>query len=280
MALALGQAKYKNASSTVKDTDLPNPVPFLHRDISTQSQLQMLLQVSGMMLTALTAVQNAEESSDGSTPCLPEAKLAAENTFIKVCDRLEKIIADEPRWSDEYQKSLERLYTEQHEERMKTFKAQRQAAENQHRAAELQAQNLTELLTPHFKYKPALLKLEDGKFMALLGDAADAQSGIVGVGDSPAEAIKSFDEFFQGSIPDPLRAWLHRRQLDLEHGRETEPFPKNYATTQTVDSIGNRQVEGIEIIGAEQPTDGQGPGPGSSSGGEQNPPGVEPNPTH
>lgn len=206
----------------MKETDLPTPVPFLHRDISTQSQVTVLLQVTGMMITALTSLNDEDATKQ------TEAHVAAENTFIKALERLDEMLDDKTRWTPEFQKSLERLYEEQHENRTKAFKAQRQVAEIQARVANVQEKVSEEMLTPHFRYKPAIYQLEDGKWICLLGDPANSASGVIGTGKTPKEAVEAFDAFFNGEIPDPLHAWLHRREQDLESGRQTEQFPTLY----------------------------------------------------
>ena len=170
---------------------------FPNREMVTTGQLQNVLHVCGMAITGL--MQTAPDDSDSNRPKNSEARIAMENTLIKACDRLEKILEDDRRWSIENQMELEGEFRKSHAENLKFLEAQRKASE--------------ELSTPHFQWKPVLMKSEDGHiWIALLGDPAKPLEGIMGMGRTPEEAMAEFDKEFRGKQKSPeVMAFLKQR---------------------------------------------------------------------
>ena len=174
---------------------------FPNRENVTTGQLQNVLQVCN---TAITGLINPWRGfvADSEAPQNSEARIALENTLIKACDRLDKILSDDQRWTIEYQKNLEAEFNKSHAENLKFLEAQRKASE--------------EISTPHFQWRPTLLKSADGKmWVALLGDPQDPSKGIVGIGRTPEEALAEFDKDFSGKQKSPeVIAFLKTRAAE------------------------------------------------------------------
>lgn len=192
----------------------------LHRDLSTNTQIGMLLAICGSMGQALVNMEPDATNVPQETPERTEAQLAAEVTFIKACDRLDGIIDDPRRWGTEYQFTLERQYNERHQKQLGAIEAEKRFSEQRTKTA-------TEIATPHFRYRPALIPMEDGTWMAFLGRVDDMSTGIFGMGANPEAALESFDESFAGNLSPAVQEWLKTRETDLDDGiTVVKPFPK------------------------------------------------------
>jgi hypothetical protein len=89
-----------------------------------------------------------------------------------------------------------------------------------------QAKFAAEMNTPHFRFKPSLMRLRDGRMLAIIGNVDDLDNAIVGVGNSAEEALKLFDETFTYGVPLHVAKYLAERETDLEEGKKPQPFPK------------------------------------------------------
>ena len=192
----------------------------LHRDLSTNTQLGMLLSVVNATGQVLFTSNTEAETIPGKHLIPGEARLAAENTFIRACERIDTILTETARWGIEYQLTLEKQYADRHVEQLAFIKAQ-QAAEKQR---EITA---AEIITPHFRYKPLLVRIEeDNKWLAYLGNPEDLDNGILGFGDNPQAALTSFDAAFAGNLSPAIIGWLKQRETNLENGNMAmPPFP-------------------------------------------------------
>jgi hypothetical protein len=147
------------------------------REAVSLAQLHQLLSVAGLM--SGIATRHTIEDEDGEVT-MTEAQIAAENTFIKCCESIDKIIDDPLRWSLNFQQQQEAVFAIRQINLLK-----------KHTAEEL----------PHVKHSPALYRTIDGKWMALLGDPDSPGSGVTGIGDFPQQAIDNFDAAFLGKTP-------------------------------------------------------------------------------
>lgn len=203
------------------------PMHVLHRDLSTQNQLAMLLSVSGTMMEFLTKEPKDADNIPGQRPLPGEARLAAEATLIKACARIDGILEDARRWGIDYQLSLEKLYTKHFEQARKLSEKQAQFIMEDSARARAQKEAAEEVKSPHFQYRPSLLGLEDGSWVAFLGDPNKEGESIIGVGASPATALKAFDLVFRGKLTPA------QEKLAAERNKQTD---KN--ETNTVDQSG------------------------------------------
>jgi hypothetical protein len=185
-------------------------VQLSNRCVETQAQIFNVLQVMGMTSSALGRSMFApEEERSGK---MTEGQIALEATLIAACERMDAILKDPARWDDSFQRKVEKEYEELHALQSSTLEAQRKAA--------------AELTSPHFRYRPDLKRLVDGRWMAILGHEDELQFAIYGIGNSAQEALEDFDAVFTKGIPKSLLPYLSEREQALESGEQTPPFPK------------------------------------------------------
>ena len=212
------------------------PTPVLHRDLSTQSQLGMLLAVAGNMMGYLSREPEEAENVPGARPLPGESRLAAEATLIKTCGKIDSILDDPRRWGIDFQLSLEKMFSEQNQ-RSKGIAEKQQAA--------LEAQ-----MAPHNRVRPTLFAMGDGTWVAFLGNPEDLSSGVMGSGISPLAALKSFDENFNGGINQFSEAQRNTliTAIQNEHNTESKPLDKS-----RTDGIGKTDQGGGELPGDSEP---------------------------
>jgi hypothetical protein len=214
----------------------------------------MLLSVCNTMLSALINPEREHENIPGKRALAGEAHIAAENTFIKACERLDGILGEKLRWGIGYQLRLEDQYNERHEEQIKLLESQRQAEEQRRRSAET-------VVAPHFRYRPALLKLETDEWLAFLGNPEDLDNAILGLGQNPEAALASFDSAFTGTIAPEIKKWLEQREDSLEKGNiEIQDYPKKNESTKALDGSTSKEAEDPESFGGNNAGSGGGDG--------------------
>lgn len=178
------------------------PGVLLHRDLSTNTQLGMLIGVVNAMTGLLLNPEREAETVPGKHLMPGEAKIAAENTFTHACERIDSIVKDSRRWGIEYQIAAEKQYVE-------LINAQT-AAEGARR------NTAAEIITPHFRFKPNVTRLEDGTWLAYLGDPANLDTALCGIGGNPQAALHAFDEAFSGNLSPETIQRLKQRENELE----------------------------------------------------------------
>lgn len=207
----------------------PNALQILHRDLSTQSQISMLLAVANSMAQPLSlAARTRNDSKDGEwdvDPAMSEWEIAAENTFIHACERLDSVIKDGRRWGIEYQKRLEALFE-------RSTKMAQQLAEEQAKLYAVTAERETvqkeavkAALAPHNIFRPTLYQVSDGSWIACLGNPEETQSVILGSGVSPAAALRAFDAVFNGELTE------EQQRLVKEIQNESNPLDTDRPNT-------------------------------------------------
>lgn len=165
--------------------DVPTPqnrtVSLLSQEQVTAIQVNTLLHAVGMLSQIIRAPDSDTiPKNDGG------ATMAAETTLIKACNRLDCIFDDAKRWTLDSQHELEdhlHMVYDMHIDLMETQKAA-----------------VAEIRSPHRAASPKLLKLESGQWAAVLGDPNKPENALIGVGNSPAEAISDFDRVFNGEL--------------------------------------------------------------------------------
>jgi hypothetical protein len=162
------------------------PINVSTRELSTQQQLHSLMQVAGMMWSVVHGPPQNPFDDAPLKPQTGEGVIAAENCFIKTCAAIEKIVDDHQRWGFDFQKQLEEDYSAAMKMNLEYIRAQRDAA--------------IEATSPHHVCNPALVRLADGNYAAVLGNPNDPLNSLTGVGRSPQEALEAFDEVFRGTV--------------------------------------------------------------------------------
>jgi hypothetical protein len=137
--------------------------------------------------------------------CPKEARLAAEATFMGLCDRLDKIVADEARWSMTGTASF-------HDELIETQKAQQEFLSTQTAAASI-------VLRPSYIHRPTLMR-DETNFYAVWGDSTTPGGSIIGVGATPNAALADFDAAFDRAPKDQLNLIL---EPENPTSKETPP---------------------------------------------------------
>lgn len=211
----------------------------VHRDLTTSTQLQTLLQVSHQMLIGFATANTVDDSE---LPMPPEARIAAENTYIKALARMDAILDDNNRWGTNFQAEVEQYFKEAHTTRQKVLKLEAQRLEQEIVSAQARAIAAAELTTPHFRLRPALMRSKDGKWLCALGDPTVPEASIVGIGDTPHEATVNFDAVFGLPMPANLAEWCRQREAALEEGGKTDK-QLNEQFAQGLDGTGNQNFE-------------------------------------
>lgn len=197
------------------------------RDAATAQQVNTVLGILGMALSSLSSISRLQldmednDEDDGYKHVITgESRIAAETTFVNACERLDKILQDESRWSMAHQDRIEK-------DRQDMVKAQMTL---QHHQAALAA----EMTSPHFRYRPTVARATDGDWIAFIGDPNDLRNAIVGVGQKPQEAIDDFDKKFGEPMPSVVMQWLNDYEQSINQGQQPDPFPT--LTTHEVDT--------------------------------------------
>jgi hypothetical protein len=197
----VGGEKLEPDDSPMSDLKEPETgaVQVLHRDMSTQSQIGMLLAVSNTMIGFIRMIDKAEENRD-LEPEQCEASIAAENTLIKACDRIDSILQDDNRWGLEFQTRLEKLFEKNTEIARGVAEKQTALIEETREKERVQREAILQNQKPHVLFRPTLFPMPDHTWVAFLGDPANLQSGVMGTGPSPGAALESFDLAFSGRL--------------------------------------------------------------------------------
>lgn len=201
-----GQEGDHNQPKVVERIMLPQ------RDAITGIQIGNALTIMGAITHTLVQLSEDKETDskaimDGGTKCALEA------TLIKASSRLDEILDDSKRWSTREQDTLEAKLKTVYKGHEKFLKAQTAAAEG--------------INAPHRAYNASLVRTTNGKFIYYLGNLADPENSIIGVGNSAAEAAVAFDEVFKtNNVPPGMFAIL--KQL-LEQNEQAPKPPGDSA---------------------------------------------------
>lgn len=130
-----------------------------------------------------------------------EARLALEASLLKTCARIDKLVDDDSRWSIDRLLDIERKLDETLATQNSFFASQKAAADDTRR--------------PSRFLSPELIKTPQG-WVAFFGDVSNDTSLITGIGESPAEAMASFDEAYYHKLtpeelPNPMAATSKRK---------------------------------------------------------------------
>lgn len=198
-----------NQLSQNSGKNLPQ-VRLSNRCLETQAQIMTVLQVMGMASGALGQFLNWKDPEHPLK--MTEGQIALEKTLWSACERMQNLLDDSARWDNSFQEKVEQEYDKLTKLQTDTLTAQRAAAQ--------------EITTPHFRYRPALMRLVDGGWMAIIGDVDHLEFAVYGVGKTVQAAIEDFDEVFLRGVPKSVMAWCNRREENFETGKPTdEPYP-------------------------------------------------------
>jgi hypothetical protein len=157
------------------------PIP--RADQVTAIQIGTLLHATAMLSSLLTRNADEDDDSGSVTPKKTEVSIAAENTVIKILDRLDSIITDGPRWTLVGQRTLESELSAVYKAHLALLAEQRTGVEK--------------VNAPHRHAGIKLARVDGGLWAAIIGNPGTGDC-IVGIGDCPAEACEDFDRQFLG----------------------------------------------------------------------------------
>lgn len=172
-----------------------------NRENITNAQFTTLLSTVNVVLNGLREVQTEENGVPRTDRLAGEAQIALTTTLIKTLDRIDSLMDDKTRWTLDRVLDIEHRLNETLENQNAFFRSQRETADEQRR--------------PYFILRPELKKTSQG-WIAFHGNPAEADSLIVGAGDSPAEAMDNFD-----------RAYYRRMTPEEKSVLETQVIPDN-----------------------------------------------------
>jgi hypothetical protein len=177
-----------------------NQIPIPSRESITDLQVHTLLNIAGLLTNYLLG-PGLRDSGDAPRSSVVDGGvlMAAETTFVRVCNRLDLVLGDDERWSLKGRDTLENKMVEMYD-------AHKQFTEVQTNSAYL-------LGTPHARFRPSMARIEGG-YAVFLGPMENPL--IVGVGENLADALYQFDQKFMGELPAEVMAFANRREKELD----------------------------------------------------------------
>jgi len=231
------------------------------RESINAQQINLLLQTAQSLVGCLRLPGvdwNAEQPRelDGG------AKIALEQSLIRVCARIDDVMTNPERWTFEPISGLEKKMSEMYEQHTALLKAQTNLAEQSAK--------------PHMRYRPNLV-LHNGIWIAILGSLQDVDNSVIGIGSSPLEALANFDGFFAGKMPDSVVNWLRLVEEAHSRGEPTPPFKSpidNEESNQSsqLDQTGNSNSDQTPGTGENSPGDRPDAGPDDKGRGHEDRP--------
>lgn len=182
-----------------------------NKENASSVQINNLLQTIAVLTQS---VRDVPELSGG--PLDGGVKTAVELSIINACTRLDAIMGENSRWDVADYVALSATMQSMYDENTRLIQEQRAA--------------YAEAASAHNKYKPQLVRLPNGKWLAISGNMNDIDNALVGLGDCPADAIAAFDDMFRGQVNDKVAAII-----------ETDKNEKS--KQQTVDGLGNIETQ-------------------------------------
>jgi hypothetical protein len=210
-----------------------NTVTLPSRESINSMQVTNLLNTFSLLTAFL--VQSRIADANYETKGGPQdggVKCAVETTVINLCSRLDDILAEPHRWDMDAQNTLESTLVECYKQNTRMLSAQ--------------AAGYEEIVSPHHRLKPALVKMGND-WIAFCGDLNNIDNVIIGIGTYPEQAVRAFDELFRGGVPEHMKPWLEAQEKALLAGKPVPPFftnePKLKHETTQVDPSGPQQVD-------------------------------------
>lgn len=194
----------------------PSPPSLPHRENITATQFNVLVGTFVQAANFLVAAHNDEDREGG--PLDGGVVTAVETTVINICSRIDSLLTDSARWSlkghDKLEKSVQEIYAQQA------------------RSLRVQADAYAEITSPHHRFKPQIVRMADGTWLAFAGNPKDLENAMCGVGDNPKMALEAFDALFAGQVPKHVQQWIEKNKSKL-------PNEKNPLDSKGTDSTEN-----------------------------------------
>lgn len=166
---------------------LPLPLP---EDLTERHISAVLAIIHGLHPYLLEPHRDSEDVLRARPDLDGGAAVAATNTFVKACARLDSILDDPERFN---LKKLDDLYA-----------LAKRVWEGQAEFQEAQRDASRAIQRPCYTLKPEILALDDGTFVAYWGDILNGQ-GVLGRGATPKEAYADFDAAWSRQAKDQIK---------------------------------------------------------------------------
>jgi hypothetical protein len=147
--------------------------------------LELILRAAIPLMQFIANTRDVVGEAPTVSPVDGGVKSSVDVSLMGLCSRLDRIVADESNWSLTGYRQMEEQYS-------KLIQAHTAAMEAQRKTNEM-------ITRPHVRLHPTLVRLDIGGWAAFTGDIG-TDSAIVGIGDSPAGAMESFDRVFEGLL--------------------------------------------------------------------------------
>lgn len=175
-----------NITNDQQDNDTPTNKNFFNYNLGQEGIAQF-----GTLLTLLKTLENyiiPVQPNDAVGMKEPiqidgEISAAAQVTFIKTCDRLENLMAEETRWKDPLKHPALVAAESAH------------AAQKKFLEAETDLRKI--LARPSIILRPAIYRTHTGQFIAGYGNPQKPESFLCGIGETPEAAFFDFDKVFR-----------------------------------------------------------------------------------
>ena len=168
----------------------PKPTSiFASQELATNQQIFSLLNILNQLTSTLRV--DPEDPTDAKLD--GGLSSAAVATGIAVCDRLDKILADDARWSVNQAANVEQAVIAVNEAQALQFRER--------------AVTLADMRRPSSRYRPSVVRIQQF-FIAFSGDLQTPGAAIIGRGDTPEKALRDYDDAFLRTPEEQLRVIL------------------------------------------------------------------------
>lgn len=217
----------KKQRQAIQAPSLPNRENIITAQLS--NLLSVFIQTGNFLVASQIHSSRIDEEGTPRGGALDGgAKCAVETTMINLCNRFDTLLKDDSRWSLTTQKGLEKSVRALYDAQTEALRAQTVAYKQS--------------TAPHVRFKPVLVKMKDGSWLAFHGNPADLENALCGAGDCPAAAIEAFDCLFSGQTNANLRELLETHTVDTNEKTDTK---------QTLDSSGTGSPPDNAVGGGE-----------------------------
>lgn len=172
------------------------------REATTSMQVSNLLSIAQTMMGALLVPNHGFEPHHEKPELDGGCKSACEMVLIESCNTLTEILRDKTRWNLMLQRALESQALQINAQHIEVLKSQRAA--------------VASMLTPSYRFRPSLARLSDGYYAAYLGDIAQPEHALIGIGKTAEAAFAAFDELFSGRVPNDMVDYLLAQEEKLK----------------------------------------------------------------
>lgn len=204
----------------------PKTVALTSRESVNAMQITNLLNMFTVTTSFLLNAQHSTDETPVGGPNDGGVRASVETTLMNLCARLDTMLAEPGRWDMNTQANLESNLNACYKQNTEMLAAQTAA--------------YAEINSPHYRLKPAIIKLGPKEWLAFCGDATNLDNALVGMGDCPQKAIEAFDAIFKGEVPEHLKNFLAAREAAITKDNTVLEWDKFKSTqTETKNEIEN-----------------------------------------